>query len=100
VYESTQESIENLAGDVVRALEELYTARFGAGHVPKPEEITELSRIVLDYRDLGNKVIANHLDEAMRAQMITAVSEFTAAILLSGQWDPKARRAAEPRNQK
>ena len=99
VYESTQESIENLAGDFVRALEELYTSRFGAGHVPKPEEMAELSRIVLDYRDLGNKVIANHLDEAMRAQMVTAVSEFTAAILLSGQWDPKALRAAEPRDQ-
>jgi DNA-binding transcriptional MerR regulator len=91
VFESTRESIDNLAADFVRVLAELYTARFGAGHVPKAEEIAELSRIVLDYRDLGNKVIANHLDEAMRAQMVTAVSEFTGAILLSGQWDPKAQ---------
>jgi DNA-binding transcriptional MerR regulator len=91
VFESTRESIDNLAADFVRVLAELYTARFGAGHVPKAEEMAELSRIVLDYRDLGNKVIANHLDEAIRAQMVTAVSEFTAAILLSGQWDPKAQ---------
>ena len=38
--------------------------------MPKPEEMAELSRIVLDYRDLGNKVIANRLDEAMREQMV------------------------------
>ena len=99
VFESTRKSIDDLAAEFVRALDELYTARFGAAQVPKPEEMAELSRIVLDYRDLGDKVIANHLDEAMRAQMVTAVSDFTAAILLSGQWDPKALRAAEPRNQ-
>src|SRR4029079_1586493 len=57
------------------------------------------SRIVLDYRDLGDKVIANHLNEAMRAQMVTAVSDFTASILSSGQWHPKALRAAESRKQ-
>jgi hypothetical protein len=71
-------------------LEELYTARFGTSHVPKPEQMAELSRIVLDYRDLGNRVVANRLDEAVREQMVTAVSEFTAGILLSGGWDPKA----------
>jgi DNA-binding transcriptional MerR regulator len=91
VFESTRKSIDSLAADFVRALEELYTARFGAAHVPKPDEMTQLSRIVLDYRDLGDKVIANHFDEAMRAQMVTAVSDFTAAILLSGQRDPKAQ---------
>jgi hypothetical protein len=51
--------------------------------------MAELSRIVLDYRDLGNKVIANRLDEAMREQMVTAVSDFTATILLSGDSDSK-----------
>jgi hypothetical protein len=49
-----------------------------------------LSRIVLDYRDLGNRLIANRLDEAIREQMVTAVSEFTASILLSGDWQPKS----------
>ena len=78
-----------MASDFVRTLEELYSERFGAAHVPKPEEMAELSRIVLDYRDLGTKVIANRIDDAMREQMVTAVSDFTAAILLSGDREAK-----------
>jgi DNA-binding transcriptional MerR regulator len=91
VFDATRASIDTLAADFIRALEELYTARFGAKYVPKPEQMAELSRIVVDYRDLGNKVVANRLDEAMREQMVTAVSDFTAGILLSGAWDPKAQ---------
>lgn len=91
VFDATRESIDNLAGDLVRALGELYTARFGPNYVPRPEQMAELSRIVLDYRDLGTAVVANRLDGAMREQMVTAVSDFTAGILLSGAWDPKAQ---------
>lgn len=98
MFESTRESIDNLAADFVRALEEVYTARFGTAHVPKPEEMAELSRIVLDYRDLGNTVISNRLGEAMREQMVTAVSEFTAGILLGGEWEAKSLHTAEPRD--
>jgi DNA-binding transcriptional MerR regulator len=83
VYESTRDSIDNLAADFVHAIEELYSARFGPSHVPKPEEMAGVSRIVLDYRDMGNRVIANHLDDAIRRQMATAVSDFTADILFS-----------------
>jgi len=90
LFEATRESVDNLAADLVHALQALYTARFGASHVPKPEDVAELSRIVLDYRDLGNKVIASHLDEAVRNQMVTAVSEFIAGVLMSGDWGPKA----------
>jgi DNA-binding transcriptional MerR regulator len=89
VFEATRASVDNLAADLVHALEELYTARFGASYVPKPEDMPELSRIVRDYRDLGNKVVANQFDDAVREQMVTAVSEFTAGILLSGDWGPK-----------
>ena len=89
MFDSTRESIDNLAADFVRALEELYTARLGPNYVPKPEDMAELSRIVLDYRDLGNNVLANRLAEAMREAMVTAVSEYTAGILLSGRWDSK-----------
>jgi DNA-binding transcriptional MerR regulator len=89
MFDSTRESIDHLATDFVNALEELYEARFGADLVPKPGQTAELSRIVLDYRDLGNNVVANRLAEAMREEMVTAVSEYTAGILLSGQWDPK-----------
>jgi DNA-binding transcriptional MerR regulator len=88
MFDSTRESIDNLATDFVNALEELFTARFGPNHVPKPGQMAELSRIVVDYRDLGNNVVANRLAEAMREEMVTAVSEYTAGILLSGQWDP------------
>ncbi len=91
MFEATRESIDNVAADLVHALEELYTARFGASYVPKPEEMAELSRIVLDYRDLGNRVIANRLDKAVREQMVTAVSEFTAGILLSGGLGARTR---------
>jgi DNA-binding transcriptional MerR regulator len=88
MFDSTRESIDNLATDFVNALEELFTARFGPNHVPKSGQMAELSRIVLDYRDLGNNVVANRLAEAMREEMVTAVSEYTAGILLSGQWNP------------
>lgn len=86
VFESSRGSIDSLAADFVHVIEELYSARFGPNHVPKPEEMAELSRIVLDYRDLGNRVIANHLDDAIRQQMAAAVSEFTADILFSEEW--------------
>jgi hypothetical protein len=89
VFEATRESVDSLAADLVHALGELYTARFGASHVPEPEDVAELSRIVLDYRDLGNNVIAGHLDRAVRDRMATAVSEFIAGILESGDWGPK-----------
>ena len=35
------------------------------------------------------EVVAWQLAEAMREELVTAVSEYTAGILLSGQWDPK-----------
>jgi hypothetical protein len=49
---------------------------------------------------LGNKVVANRLDEAMREQMVSAESEYTAGILLSGEWAPEVPGAAEPSNGK
>jgi DNA-binding transcriptional MerR regulator len=91
VFESTRDSIDTLAADFLHVLEELYTARFGPSRVPKADEMAELSRIVLDYRDLGTRVIANHLDEAVREQLVNAVSEFTAGILLSGDWGSKPK---------
>lgn len=84
MVDSTRESVDKLAGDFVNALQDLYAARFGADHVPKPEQMAELSRIVLDYRDLGNNVLATRLDAAIREQILATVSEFIAAILLRG----------------
>ena len=87
--ESTRETIDELAAEVVNTLEACVTSRFGPNYLPRPEEMNELSQIVHDYRDLGMKVVADHLDEALQQQMVTAVSDYTASILLSGQWEPK-----------
>ncbi len=92
IAESTRESIEAVAQCFVQALEEVYTGRFGSAHVPKAQEMAALSRVVLDYRDLGTRVLAKRLEHAVREQMVTAVSELTADILLSGGWDLTAPR--------
>ncbi|WP_232004908.1 MerR family transcriptional regulator [Mycobacterium sp. ACS1612] len=84
MFEATKDSIDDVAADLVHTLEALYESRFGARHVPKPEQLAEVSRIVLDYRDLGDKVVADRVREAVRARLVTAVSEFTAGILMSG----------------
>ncbi|MFG1932566.1 MerR family transcriptional regulator [Mycobacterium sp. NPDC048908] len=88
LFEATRHCVDDLAAHLVHTLEELYGARFGTNHVPKREEIAEVSRIVRDYRDLGTRVVANSLQEAVREQLITAVSDFTAGILLSGDQAP------------
>jgi DNA-binding transcriptional MerR regulator len=90
IYESTQETIDELATEVVNALEECVVARFGPNYLPKPDEYPELSRIVQDYRDLGHKVVGDRLDAALQERMVAAISNYTAGILLSGQWDPEA----------
>jgi DNA-binding transcriptional MerR regulator len=97
-FESTRETIDELATEVVHALEDCVTSRFGANYIPKPEEMVELGQILQDYRALGSRVVADRLDAALQEQMVTAVSNYTAEILLSGQWESKAQRAAEPRN--
>jgi hypothetical protein len=63
--------------------------RFGPNFVPKPDEYPELSRIVQDYRDMGSKVVADRIDQAIQRRMVNAVSNYTAGILLSGQWERK-----------
>jgi DNA-binding transcriptional MerR regulator len=91
IFESTREAVDELATEVVRALEECVTSRFGVNYIPRPEEVGELGQIVRDYRDLGSKVVADRLDAAVVEQMVTAVSDYTAGILLSGQWEPKGQ---------
>jgi DNA-binding transcriptional MerR regulator len=90
MFESTRETIDELATEVVRALEECVTSRFGPNYIPKPEETGELSQIVADYRDIGSKVVADRLDNALQEQMVAAISDYTAGLLLSGQSDANA----------
>jgi DNA-binding transcriptional MerR regulator len=89
LYDATRDAIDDVATAFVTALEECVSSRFGTNYIPKPEEMGELSRIVQDYRDLGRRVISGRLDSAFQEQMVTAVSDYTAGVLLSQQ-DPKA----------
>lgn len=92
IFESTRETIDELATEVVDALEECVVARFGANYLPKADEYPELSRIVQDYRDLGQMVVADRVDAAMQQQMVAAISNYTTGIVTSGQWGPKQQQ--------
>jgi DNA-binding transcriptional MerR regulator len=89
IFESTRDAIEEVADEAVRALEEGVRSRFGERFIPRREDLAELSQVVQDYRDLGNKVVTDCLDEALRHRMVTSVSDYTASLMLSGQWEPK-----------
>ena len=91
IFEATRATVDELVTEFARALEECVTSQFGPNYVPKPDEMGELSRMMRDYRDLGKEVVANHVDTALQRQMVTAVSDYTIGVLLSGQWDPNAR---------
>lgn len=77
IVDATRDSVDALAGDVVRALMEGVTLRFGSNHVPKPEEIAELGQLMNDYRELGSKVVSDRLDASVREQVASAVSDYT-----------------------
>lgn len=89
VYDSTEATIDKLAGEIVGALQECVISRFGTNFIPKPEELEELSSVVSDHRDLGSRVVAGRLDDALQQQVVRAVSDYTAELLLSGQWPTK-----------
>jgi DNA-binding transcriptional MerR regulator len=91
IFETTRATVDELATAFARALEECVTSQFGPNYVPRPDEMGELSRMMHDYRDLGKEVVADHLDAALQRQMVTAVSDYTIGVLLSGQSDPKGR---------
>lgn len=86
VHDSTKDTIDVLATQIVDALQECVIGRFGASFIPKPEEMEELSVVVQDHRDLGSRVVARELDEALQQQVVRALSDYTAELLLSGQW--------------
>jgi DNA-binding transcriptional MerR regulator len=92
IFESTRETIDVLATEVVDALEERVIARFGPNYLPKPDEYPALTRIVQDYRELGRKVVADRLDTALQQRMVAAISNYTTEILISGRWDPNAQQ--------
>ena len=90
IVESARATIDELATEVLGALEESFTSRFGPNYLPRPEETTEFSQILQDFRDLGGTVVAYRLDKALQQQIVTGISEITAQMLLRGQLEPKA----------
>ena len=89
IVESTQATIDEFATEALVALEESLTNHFGPNYLPRPEETTEFSQILQDFRDLGHTVVAYHLDKALQKQIVAGISEITAEMLLSGQLEPK-----------
>ncbi|MGH3676218.1 MAG: MerR family transcriptional regulator [Mycobacterium sp.] len=87
MFDSTSGTIDELAAVLVAALEECVDARYGPGFIPKPEELAEVSRLVQDYRDLGSAIVTRHLDKALQQHMVSAVSEYTTGMVVSGQWE-------------
>jgi DNA-binding transcriptional MerR regulator len=68
IYDATGQTIDELAVEVVKALEDCIASRFGRSYLSKPEQMSELSEVVQDYRDLAGKLVADHLDEALRSR--------------------------------
>jgi DNA-binding transcriptional MerR regulator len=65
IVASTRRDVDTLAGVVADALQECIEARFGPDQTPDP---LEMHRMVQDYRELANRLVARHLDEALHAQ--------------------------------
>jgi DNA-binding transcriptional MerR regulator len=90
VHDAASAAIENLAAAKAGALQGSTEARFGANYVPRSEDMAELRRIVADYRDLGNHVVADLLDVAVERRLVAVLSDYAAGVLVRGDWDPKA----------
>lgn len=88
VVDSTSGTIDELAAVLVAALEEAITARYGAGYVPKTDEMDDVAGLIEDYRGLGVAVVTHLLDESLQRHMVTAVSDYTTGVLARGQWKP------------
>jgi DNA-binding transcriptional MerR regulator len=66
IVASTRRDVNTLAGVVADALQQCIEARFGRDRTPDPPEMHQM---VQDYRELANRLVARHLDEALYAQM-------------------------------
>nr|WP_232100341.1 MerR family transcriptional regulator [Mycolicibacterium litorale] len=75
IVASTRRDVDTLAGVVADALQECMEARFGSDQTPDP---LEMHRVVQDYRELANRLVARHLDDALHAQMASWCGEESA----------------------
>jgi DNA-binding transcriptional MerR regulator len=90
VYDAAGEPIAKLAAAKARALQQSILARYGLNFMPKPEDMAQLRRVVADYRDLGDQVVADLLGAAVERSLETAVSDYAASVLNS-DWERKAQ---------
>ncbi len=91
IAEATRATLDELAGEVVRTLEEVVSAQYGPRHAPSSEEIEALNHIVRDCRAMAGALITDQLDEAVRSQMVTAASDYTVGVMLDGAWRAEHR---------
>jgi DNA-binding transcriptional MerR regulator len=89
VYDAAGEPVERLAAAKARALQQSILARYGLNFMPKAEDMAQLRRVVADYRDLGDQVVADLLSAAVERSLEHAVSDYAASVLNS-DWKPKA----------
>ena len=88
VMESTSGTIDELSAVLVAALEEAIVAQYGAGYVPKPDEMDDVAGLVEDYRELGVAVVRYLLDRGLQRHMVSAASDYTTGLVGRGQWKP------------
>lgn len=82
VFGATRPTVEAIAAQVVEALHECVDARFGADFTAGTDDIAELRSLVADHRAFGGHLVSTQLDAALRRQLVRALSEYTAALLL------------------
>jgi DNA-binding transcriptional MerR regulator len=70
VFDSTGDSIDELATTLVTALEDRLTARYGPDFIPKPGEMADMARLIQEYRVLGCAVVGHQLDKVLRQRIV------------------------------
>lgn len=85
--------LDELAAAVVRASEASLAARSGENYVAGPEDMVELRKVIVAYRELVRHVVADQFESALQRQIVSAVSEDTTDIVVGGHWDQKDRCA-------
>jgi DNA-binding transcriptional MerR regulator len=88
VSDGTAELLDHVAAAVVDALRTGLVDRWGTKYVPRPEDMTELNRLVRDYRWLANRVVAVHLDASLRRRLVQAMTEYTTEIIAGDDATP------------
>jgi DNA-binding transcriptional MerR regulator len=88
VSDGIAESLDDIAGAVVKSWEDSVIARFGPDYVPRSQDVAALRQRLTDYRVLGGHVVADKLDKALQRHLVDTVAKYTADAVLSARWEP------------